>query len=99
MNEDEVIAIARRAAEIGFMTIVLQSSGPTLLAERMCKIIKEIKRLNVAVTLSIGERTADDYRAFRDAGADRYLMRIETTDRDIYHRLDPGMSWQKRYDA
>lgn len=100
MSEDEVIAIARRAAEIGFMTIVLQSGEDLYYTrERLCKIIKEIKRLNVAVTLSIGERTADDYRAFRDAGADRYLMRIETTDRDLYHRLDPGMSWQKRYDC
>lgn len=65
----------------------------------MCRIIEAIKKFDVAVTLSIGERSYGDYKAFREAGADRYLMRIETTDKDLYHRLDPGMSWQHRYEC
>ena len=81
MTEDEVIETASRAAKIGFETIVLQSGEDLYYnTRRMCHIIEEIKKLDVAVTLSIGERTVDDYKAFRDAGADRYLMRIETTD-------------------
>ena len=51
------------------------------------------------VTLSVGERTYEDYKLWKEAGADRYLIRIETTDKDLYHRLDPGMSWQNRYDC
>ena len=100
MTEEEVIATATRAAQIGFETIVLQSGEDLYYnTNRMCRIIEEIKKLDVAVTLSIGERSAHDYKAFREAGADRYLMRIETTDRDLYHRLNPGMSWQHRYDC
>ena len=48
---------------------------------------------------SMGERTYEEYKAFKEAGADRYLMRIETTDKDLYHKLDPEMSWQHRYEC
>ena len=100
MTEEEIIETATKAAEIGFETIVLQSGEDLYYnTKRMCRIIKEIKKLDVAVTLSIGERSPDEYKAFREAGADRYLMRIETTDRDLYHKLNPGMSWQHRYEC
>ena len=65
----------------------------------MCRIIERIKAMDVALTLSIGERDYSDYKAFRDAGADRYLLRIETTDVDLYHSLNPGMSWQHRHEC
>jgi len=62
----------------------------------MTHIIREIKKLDMAITLSIGEKSYEEYKAYRDAGADRYLLRIETTDKDLYHRLDPDMSWENR---
>lgn len=98
LSPEELIDTARKAAAIGFKTLVLQS-GEDLFYTRsiMCHIISEIKKLDVAVTLSMGERSKQDYQAFREAGADRYLMRIETTDQDLYHRLDPGMNWEHRY--
>ncbi len=100
MAEEEVVATACRAADMGFKTIVLQSGEDIYYtSDRMCRIIEAIKKRDVAVTLSIGEREYKEYKAFRDAGADRYLMRIETTDKDLYHRLDPGMSWQHRYEC
>lgn len=100
MPEEEIIETARRAADMGFKTIVLQSGEDMFYTrERMSRIIAAIKKFDVAVTLSIGERDFDDYKAFREAGADRYLMRIETTDKELYHRLDPGMSWQYRYEC
>lgn len=100
MSEEEIIETARRASELGFKTIVMQSGeDPYFDVDRMCRIITEIKKFDVAITLSIGERTFEEYKAFREAGADRYLMRIETTDRDLYRRLDPGMSWENRYNC
>lgn len=100
MDEDELIETARRAVDIGFQTIVLQSGEDLQFnTSRLCRIIEAIKRMDVAVTLSVGEREYADYKAWRDAGADRYLMRIETTDRDLYHRLNPGMSWQHRHEC
>lgn len=100
MEPEELIETARKAADIGFKTIVMQSGEDMYYTQkRMCEIIEAIKKFDVAVTLSIGERTYEDYKAFREAGADRYLMRIETTDKDLYHKLDPQMSWQHRYEC
>ena len=100
MTEEELVETAKRAADLGFQTIVLQSGEDLHFDQaRMCRIIEQIKRLDVALTLSVGERDYEDYKAFRDAGADRYLIRIETTDRDLYHRLNPGMSWEHRHEC
>ena len=100
MTEEELVETAKRAAALGFQTIVLQSGEDLYFDQaRMCRIIEQIKRLDVALTLSVGERDYEDYKAFRDAGADRYLIRIETTDRDLYHRLNPGMSWERRHEC
>lgn len=100
LSEEELIKTARQGADMGFKTIVMQSGEDMYFtAERLCRIISAIKKFDVAITLSIGERSYDEYKAFREAGADRYLMRIETTDKELYHRLDPQMSWQHRYEC
>lgn len=100
MSEEELIETARRGAELGFKTIVMQSGEDMYYnTDRMCRIVETIKKFDVAVTLSMGERDYVEYKAFRNAGADRYLMRIETTDNDLYHKLDPEMSWQHRYEC
>ena len=56
----------------------------------------ELKKLGVALTLSIGEKSREEYAALRAAGADRYLLWIETTDKELYEKMDPGMSWDNR---
>lgn len=62
----------------------------------MCEIIRQIKQLGLVITLSIGEKTREEYAAYRQAGAQRYLLRIETTDINLYEKLDPGMRWHQR---
>ena len=100
MSEAELIDMAHKASDMGFKTIVLQSGEDTYYdTMRICRIIESIKKFDVALTLSIGERSYEDYKAFRRAGADRYLMRIETTDKDLYQKLDPNMSWNKRHEC
>lgn len=100
MTDEELVETAKRAAALGFQTIVLQSGEDMHFDQaRMCRVIEQIKRLDVALTLSVGERDYGDFKAFREAGADRYLMRIETTDRDLYNRLNPGMSWERRHEC
>lgn len=100
LSENDIVSIARKASDIGFKTIVMQSGEDVYFTkDRLCRIIEAVKKNNVAVTLSVGERTYDEYKAFRQAGADRYLLRIETTDKNLYHKLDPKMSWDKRYEC
>ena len=52
--------------------------------------------MDVAVTLSIGERSYEEYKAFKEAGADRYLIRIETTDRNLYNIMHPKADFDNR---
>jgi len=76
---------------------VLQSGeDPYFTAARMKEIISEIKKFDMAVTLSIGEKTFEEYQAYKEAGANRFLIRIETTDEKLYTKLDPDMNWQNR---
>ncbi|HSW35819.1 MAG TPA: [FeFe] hydrogenase H-cluster radical SAM maturase HydE, partial [Candidatus Limnocylindrales bacterium] len=52
--------------------------------------------LDLAVTLSIGERSRDEYKLWREAGADRYLLKHETADLQLYMALHPDMAWANR---
>ncbi len=97
LNEKEIIECAKNGAKLGYKTIVLQSGEDSFFnAERIVRIIKEIKKFDVAITLSIGEREFEEYKQFKEAGADRYLIRIETTDENLYKKLHPNMSFENR---
>ena len=98
MPEAEIIETAVKIAENGIGTVVLQSGeDPYFTADRMVSIIKNIKKhTGGAVTLSIGERPFDDYKAMREAGADRFLLRHETANPNLYARLHPGKSLKER---
>ena len=100
IEPDELVKTVQKAVNLGFRTIVMQSGEDMYYTrDKLCRNIAAIKKFDVAVTLSVGERTFADYKAFREVGADRYLMRIETTDKDLYHRLNPKMSWDYRYEC
>lgn len=100
LSEEEIIAFANHGVELGYKTVVLQSGEDEYFTkDRVCKIVEEIKKSDVAVTLSIGERTYDEYKAFKESGADRYLLRIETTDEDLYKKLHPHMSFENRVEC
>jgi len=97
LDPDVVIDFARKARDYGYRTMVLQSGedqGYSL--DQMQYIIRKIKELDVAITLSVGEKSREEYRAYKEAGADRYLLRIETTDQALYDAMDPGMSHSNR---
>lgn len=97
IEPDDIISCAKKAVDLGYKTIVLQSGEDAYFtADIMCKIITGIKKLDAALTLSIGERSYEEYRAFKDAGADRFLLRIETTDKKLYKAMHPHMDFENR---
>ncbi|WP_291637648.1 [FeFe] hydrogenase H-cluster radical SAM maturase HydE [Clostridium sp.] len=97
LTEDQILDFATKAKSFGYKTIVLQGGEDNYYTtDIIVRIIKGIKNLDLALTLSIGEKTYDEYKAFRDAGADRYLLRIETTDKKLYEELNPGMNYENR---
>lgn len=97
ISSNEILKYAKNAVSLGYKTLVLQSGEDSFYTQEiLVPLIKEIKKLDVTLTLSIGERSFEDYKAFRNAGAYRYLIRIETTDRNLYKELHPNMSFENR---
>ena len=101
MSADEILAIAAGAAASGVRTIVLQSGeNDACDAEWLAGVVAAIKRnVQVAVTLSVGAKPPQAYRLWRQAGADRYLIKHETATRALYDRLHPDSRLQDRLSA
>jgi len=91
MTREEILAAARKAIELGFGTVVLQSGEDFgIEAEWLAEIIRTIKKETpLAITLSLGERRSDELRLWRASGADRYLLRFETSDPALYAAIHP----------
>ena len=97
LRPQEIMRLAQNARGYGYRTVVLQGGEDGYWhVERLAPVLREIRALGLVITLSIGERTKEEYRVLKEAGASRFLLRIETTDRELYERLDPGMSWEVR---
>ena len=103
--EDDVVRMARWAFENRYGSVVLQSGeieGPGH-AEEIARIVRAIRGFggeSFAVVLSLGEQTEEVYRLWREAGAARYLLRIETSNPELYARLHPvDHSWTRRRDC
>ncbi len=98
MTVSQVVSAAAHAISLGFNTIVLQSGeDPQYDVDTLCTMVSEIKSIkNVAITLSIGERTEGEYQRLYDAGADRFLLKHETADRELFARLRPGTDFERR---
>ena len=100
LSKEEIIKIAKMGFGLGYKTVVLQSGEGNFIKEKeLCEVIEEIKKLDMALTLSIGEKTYEEYRAYKNAGADRFLLRIETTDKKLYEKLHPNMSFENRVEC
>ena len=100
LTKEEIFQCADTGYELGFRTIVLQSGEDMYFTDdNICDIVKGIKNKHpdVAVTLSIGEKSRESYQAYFDAGADRYLLRHETANKYHYALLHPeGLSLENR---
>ena len=97
LSDDEIVNCTQRAINAGYKTVVLQGGEDSYFdVEKICNLIKKIKTYDVAITLSLGERTYDELKMFKQVGADRYLMRIETTDKALYKKMHPNMSFENR---
>lgn len=93
MDAGEVMACARQAVELGYGTLVMQSGEDYGLTKKwVADIVRRIKsETPLAVTLSLGERSDEELLAWKAAGADRYLLRFETSDPHLYVRIHPSL--------
>lgn len=88
----EILTAARDAKTFGYGTVVLQAGEDDRLGGVwLADVVRRIKcETGLAVTLSMGERPPEDLVAWREAGADRYLLRFETSDPGLYRRIHPA---------
>jgi len=92
LTKEQILECCSVGYDLGFRTFVLQGGEDGYFTdEKIIDIISSIKAKypDCAVTLSIGERSYESYKAFFDAGADRYLLRHETANAEHYGKLHP----------
>ena len=93
MAPEEILACAREAHRLGYGSVVMQAGeDPGLRVETISALVREIKATTpLAVTLSLGERSDEELKAWREAGADRFLLRFETSDPTLYSLIHPSL--------
>jgi biotin synthase len=93
MSPEEILDCAREADSYNYGTVVLQGGEtPRITLDWMAELIGQIKsETDLAVTLSLGERTREELEAWKQAGADRYLLRFETSNPELLERIHPPL--------
>ncbi|MBQ2594473.1 MAG: [Candidatus Riflebacteria bacterium] len=100
LSKEQILNCCKEGYSLGFRTFVLQSGeDPYYNDDLMNDIVYSIRHNHpdCAITLSLGEKTKESYKAFFDAGANRYLLRHETASPEHYRKLHPeSMSLENR---
>ncbi|MCI5699188.1 MAG: [FeFe] hydrogenase H-cluster radical SAM maturase HydE [Lachnospiraceae bacterium] len=100
LTKDQILSCCESGYRLGFRTFVLQGGeDPYYSDERMLPIVSEIREKypDCAITLSLGERSYESYKRLFEAGANRYLLRHEAADPNLYRKLHPEkMSLENR---
>lgn len=100
MDFDTIMHLVNDAVQQGYRTIVLQSGEYAPHDSMITDVIREIRtKYDIVFTLSLGERPEHVYKQWRDAGAQRYLLRIETSNRKLFKSLHPDDDFDERIEA
>ncbi len=103
LTVDDILLCCEKGYDLGFRTFVLQGGeDPYFNDEKMVDIVARIRDRfpDCAITLSLGERSRESYEKLFSAGADRYLLREETSDEQHYKKLHPdNMSFNNRMEC
>ena len=107
LSDEEVIDCAKLAHELGYGSVALQSGerSDKAFTEKITHLVKEIKKIDngsLGITLSLGEQSEEVYREWFEAGAHRYLLRIEASNEELYYKIHPHdekHSFKKRLDC
>ncbi len=91
MSVDEIVQSVKEAYDAGYKTIVLQSGEDVYYSkDKICEMIDKIREYcDIVITLSIGERPYEELKAFKERGANRFLLKHETSDEKLYEYLHP----------
>jgi len=98
MSEDEILETTHNLHALGINTVILQSGEDDFYTlEKLISIVERIKKeTRMRVTLSLGEKSSEDYKKLKEAGANNYLLKIETTNEEIFNFIHPNDSLEER---
>lgn len=94
LSEDEVVECARLAHQLGYGSVAIQSGerSDKEFVDKITRILHRIKQIDngsLGITLSLGEQSEEVYRRWFEAGAHRYLLRIESSNEELYYKIHP----------
>lgn len=94
LTDDEVVECAKLSHKLGYGSVAIQSGerSDKDFTDRITTLIKRIKEIDggsLGITLSLGEQSDEVYRQWFDAGAHRYLLRIESSNEELYYKIHP----------
>lgn len=94
MSHAEILTCVKLAQRLGYGTVVLQAGESSLLdSDWVCALLRSIKKeCDVAITLSLGERSHEELVSWRQCGADRYLLRFETSNTQLFQQIHPPLA-------
>ena len=93
LTREQIMLCAENGYGLGFRTFVMQGGEDSFFTDDfMCGVISELREKypDCAITLSLGERSFESYKRMKEAGADRYLLRHEAADSELYASLHPS---------
>lgn len=98
MDLNEILDVAFEIKRFGMNTVILQSGEDGFWTkDDLVSLIREVKaKTSLRITLSIGERPFEEYKAFKDAGANNFLLKIETTNRELFKAIHPDDDFDYR---
>ncbi|MEG1572427.1 MAG: [FeFe] hydrogenase H-cluster radical SAM maturase HydE [Bacteroidales bacterium] len=102
VSDEEVVDAAIFAYKNKYGSLVLQAgecsdNAYILHIENLLKKIMQVSNGELGITLSLGEQSRDTYKRWKEAGATRYLLRIEASNKELYEKLHPANhSYEKR---
>lgn len=107
LTDQQVLQAAEFAHKNRYGSIAIQageidSPQNTLRIESLIHNIKSLSNNRLGITLSLGEQSKETYKRWRDAGADRYLLRIETSSEELFNKIHPNddmHQYKKRIDC
>jgi len=97
-TQDQILKLCSKAAKLGYSSVLLQSGEDCEFSfEMLVDTIKQIKKsTKLSIALAIGEKTELEYKTLKEAGADSYLLKHETSDPILYRQLHPDMKYSNR---
>ncbi|HEX3028416.1 MAG TPA: [FeFe] hydrogenase H-cluster radical SAM maturase HydE [Clostridia bacterium] len=101
MTADEIMEVVYQLKAMGIKTVILQSGeDPFWTIEKLIDIVKLIKeKTGMRITLSVGEKSKGDYEKLKSAGADNFLLKIETTNRELFREIHPDDDFDRRVEC